>query len=104
MNDYELLDVSQNATKEEIKKAYRKKAMELHPDKGGTDWQFKNLQQAYENLINEKPPTFNMTWTTAQPQQSYVYTYKEPDGRLTTIYTTSKKEYDLLVKMRGKSL
>ncbi len=104
MNDYELLGISENATKEEIKKAYRKKALELHPDRGGDAKMFKDLQKAYENLVNEKP---SMTiYTTHQPDinQSYVYTYKEPDGRFTTIYTYNKEEYDMLTKMRGPSL
>ena len=33
---------------EDIKKAYRKKAMLLHPDKGGDAEDFKSLTEAYE--------------------------------------------------------
>ncbi|CAG8734604.1 15374_t:CDS:2 [Cetraspora pellucida] len=52
---YELLDVEQYVTTEELKKAYRKKALEWHPDKNhhrvaeATE-QFTLLQQAYEVL------------------------------------------------------
>lgn len=39
---------------DEIKKAYRKKAMLLHPDKGGDAEDFKCLTEAYEvgSLLN----------------------------------------------------
>lgn len=50
---YELLEISKEATSQEIKKAYRKIAMKAHPDKGGDVEKFKEINQAYEVLSNE---------------------------------------------------
>ena len=51
---YDILGVAENASVDEIKKAYRKKAMELHPDRHGGDKQkeaeFKKLNEAYSVL------------------------------------------------------
>lgn len=49
---YAILGVSKDATDEELKKAYRKKSRELHPDTGGDEDAFKELQAAYEVLKN----------------------------------------------------
>ncbi len=50
---YEILGVSKTATEEEIKKAFRKKAHEHHPDKsGGDEAKFKELNEAYQVLGN----------------------------------------------------
>ncbi|KAF8633716.1 hypothetical protein AX17_004374 [Amanita inopinata Kibby_2008] len=47
---YDLLEVSPNASDVELKKAYRKKALRLHPDKGGDPELFKEVTHAYEIL------------------------------------------------------
>ena len=54
MTYYDLLEVSSNATVDEIKKAYRKKAIRLHPDKNPNnpevEERFKALAAAYQVL------------------------------------------------------
>ena len=47
---YDVLSVPRTATADDIKKAYRKLAMKLHPDKGGTPEAFAELSNAYETL------------------------------------------------------
>ena len=47
---YDILEVSQKATQDEIRKAYRKLAVKHHPDKGGDQEKFKELSLAYETL------------------------------------------------------
>lgn len=51
---YEILGVSRTATQDEIKKAYRKKAHQHHPDKkGGDEEAFKKVSGAYEVLSDK---------------------------------------------------
>jgi DnaJ-class molecular chaperone len=50
---YQILGVNQNATQDEIKKAYRKLAVEHHPDKGGDENKFKKISEAYDTIGDE---------------------------------------------------
>jgi molecular chaperone DnaJ len=52
-NYYNILGVQEQATQEEIKKAYRKLAVEHHPDKGGDENRFKEIANAYGVLGDE---------------------------------------------------
>lgn len=56
MSDYySTLGVSKSASKDDIKKAYRKLAHQYHPDKsGGDEKKFKEINEAYQILSDEK--------------------------------------------------
>jgi len=50
---YKTLGVEKNASKEDIKKAFRKLAHEHHPDKGGNAEKFKEISEAYTVLSDD---------------------------------------------------
>jgi len=50
---YAVLGVSHDATQEDVKRAYRRQAMEHHPDKGGDANKFKDVNEAYSVLSDE---------------------------------------------------
>ncbi len=53
-NYYDILGVDKKATKEDVKKAFRKLAQKHHPDKGGDEAKFKEITEAYATLADEK--------------------------------------------------
>ena len=67
---YEILGVSKNATADEIKKAYRKVAMQFHPDRNPGDKsaeeKFKEAAEAYE-ILSDADKRTNMTGLVTRP-------------------------------------
>jgi len=51
---YQILGVSHNASQDEVKKAYRKLAHKHHPDKGGDEKKFKEINEAYQVLSDKE--------------------------------------------------
>ena len=54
MDYYQVLGVAKSASEEEIKKAFHKLAHKHHPDKGGDEKKFKEVNEAYQVLSNKE--------------------------------------------------
>lgn len=66
---YETLGVSKGASKDEIKKAFHKKAHAHHPDKnGGDEAKFKEVNEAYQTLSDDQKRAQYDQFGSAGPQ------------------------------------
>ena len=54
MDHYKTLGIDRDATSEQIKSAFRKLAMQHHPDRNGDEAEFKKINEAYDTLSNPK--------------------------------------------------
>jgi len=69
MNHYEALGVAQNATPEEVKSAFRKLAKQHHPDVGGDQAKFQQINEAYTTLSDTNSRAhYDHTLRNPQPQ------------------------------------
>lgn len=50
-SDWDILGIKGDASREEVKLAYRKLAKKYHPDKGGDSKKFEEVTKAYENIM-----------------------------------------------------
>ena len=69
---YKILGVDKGSSDDDIKKAYRKKAMELHPDKNPNnpeaESKFKEAAEAYDTLSNpDKKSNYDRFGSSGQP-------------------------------------
>ena len=66
---YKILGVSRDASADEIKKAFRKLARTNHPDAGGDEEKFKEINEAYEVLSDDKKRKLYDQYGTANENQ-----------------------------------
>jgi curved DNA-binding protein CbpA len=94
---YTILGVKSDATGEEIKRAYRKKALQFHPDKNPSttaEETFKEINKAYETLSDaDKRRTYDL-----QQQKPYFPTTSSPFTTTSAKSASQPRKHDTSFK------
>ena len=66
---YDTLGIDKNASENDIKKAFKKLAAKYHPDAGGDETKFKEINEAYQTLNDPQKKQMYDQFGTADPRQ-----------------------------------
>ena len=80
MDYYSILGIPKNATEEDIRKAYKKQSMQHHPDRGGNEETFKQVNESYQTLKD--------------PHKRAMYDHQQTAGQGGFYYNTSNMGND----------
>jgi len=69
MNPYTILGVAKGATADTIKRAYKEKAKEHHPDRGGDASKFAEISNAYDILKDPNKRAYYDQTGSSDPQK-----------------------------------
>ena len=61
-DNWSILGIPPNSTEQEIKSAFRKKALQVHPDVGGSTEDFKRIYSAYEFCLRSVEPRMEIDY------------------------------------------
>jgi hypothetical protein len=75
---YSILGAERDATRAEIERLYKRRAVEHHPDRGGDEEEMKTLNEAYGVLRDEAARTAYDAELEQEEQQSQFEEYYEP--------------------------
>ena len=108
---YKILDISKNATTEEIKKSYKKLALKYHPDKNRNkknynEEHFKNISEAYQILGDEDNRrkydslyNLNKTIELTEEDLSKIFgLFKKPSDLFSDVFNNIPKDYQPITK------
>jgi molecular chaperone DnaJ len=79
-NYYQILGLKKEATAEEIKKAFHRLAHQYHPDKGGNEAKFKEINEAYQVLSDKEKRAQYDQFGTAAPGWDFSWSWGAPGG------------------------
>jgi curved DNA-binding protein len=88
MNFYDILGVNRNASNVDLKEAFKKKAMTHHPDRGGSEEEFKKINEAYDTLKDPQKKQMYDQFGSTNPQQhrpqhqEYHFHTRGPNGNI----------------------
>lgn len=79
MNPYEVFDLNDNFTWDELKNSYRRVARLVHPDKGGSEVLFKKITECFKHLAKEykRKQSDKPHWELKKESQQYFDDNKE---------------------------
>lgn len=99
MNPYKILGVTDQATDEEVRRAYLAMAAKYHPDAGGDAWVFAQVRDAYDKIVRARQKsssTQQVPRSTApgpQPQRGSAQTTEAySSGQQSTRYASQATE------------
>ncbi|BGP24165.1 hypothetical protein Rt10032_c03g1707 [Rhodotorula toruloides] len=95
-NHYTVLGIAFGATQAQIRIAYRKRALETHPDKGGCEEKFKKVQAAYEALCSKRKKNGGGSDDGGRKSysRSYPNRYDTDEDESSDEYDSDDNEYD----------
>ena len=89
---YQILGISKGASPDEIKKAYYKLAHKFHPDKGGDEKKFKEINEAYQILSDKEKRSqydrFGRVFEGGEPGFDFQWAWGRPDVDFEEIFRT----------------
>jgi len=71
MSPYKILGVTDQATDEEVRRAYLAMAAKYHPDAGGDAWVFAQIREAYDRIIQIRQTGTTSTSQRVQATNAY---------------------------------
>ena len=77
---FKILGIDPNASDEEVKRAYRAKALKYHPDSGGDVWVFQQVQAAYEAIVRQRAKTASKESATPEESSQTAEKPSRPDS------------------------